>query len=226
MALGTLYLVARGWSVSDSARQQYYVVTIFGTATAAATYFSMATGFGLIEVPVQTVGTLDVYWARYVGWLVVTPLILTAMALLAGADRNALATLLGLDAFVFVAGLVGALAREGQVARLSWWAISTGALVALLYVLLGALSQRADEQSDARAELFGRLRTLVVAVWALYPVVWLLGTQSGYGIVPLSVETAAFAALDLAATVGFGVVLVRGVGRLDDSDLAPARTAE
>lgn len=209
MTLGTLYFIAQGWSVRDPDQQEYYIITIFIPAIAAASYFSMATGFGLIEVSVQGLGTLDIYWARYADWLFTTPLLLLDLALLAGADRNTIYTLIGLDVFMIVTGLVGALATEGQLFRILWWAISTGALLMLLYFLLGSLSEQASRQSGEVGALFSRLRNLILVLWSAYPVVWILGTEGGFAIIPLGIETAAFMVLDLAAKVGFGFILLQ-----------------
>jgi bacteriorhodopsin len=209
MALGTVYFLAKGWSVDDPREQEYYIVTIFIPAIAAVSYFAMATGYGLIEVDVTGLGTLDIYWARYADWLFTTPLLLLDLGLLAGADRNTIYTLIGLDVFMIGTGLVGALATEGQLFRIVWWAISTGALIALLYFLLGEMTEQAAKQPGDVGALFGRLRNLTALLWAIYPVVWVLGTESGLAIIPLPVETAAFMVLDLAAKVGFGFLLLR-----------------
>ncbi|MFC5368426.1 bacteriorhodopsin [Salinirubrum litoreum] len=209
MALGTVYFLAKGWSVDDPREQEYYIVTIFIPAIAAVSYFAMATGYGLIEVDVTGLGTLDIYWARYADWLFTTPLLLLDLGLLAGADRNTIYTLIGLDVFMIGTGLVGALATEGQLFRIVWWAISTGALIALLYFLLGEMTEQASKQPGDVGALFGRLRNLTALLWAIYPVVWVLGTESGLAIIPLGVETAAFMVLDLAAKVGFGFLLLR-----------------
>ena len=209
MTLGTLYFVGQGWSVRDPDQQEYYIITIFIAAIAAAAYFAMATGYGLIEVSVQGLGTLDIYWARYADWLFTTPLLLLDLALLAGADRNTIYTLIGLDVFMIGTGLVGALATEGQLFRIIWWAISTGALLVLLYVLLGSLSEQASKQSGEVGALFSRLRNLILVLWSAYPVVWILGTEGGFAIIPLGIETAAFMVLDLSAKVGFGIILLQ-----------------
>ncbi|PSQ05804.1 rhodopsin [Halobacteriales archaeon QS_6_71_20] len=227
MTLGTLYFIAQGWSVRDPEQQEYYIITIFIPAIAAASYFSMAMGFGLIEVPVEGLGTLEIYWARYADWLFTTPLLLLDLALLAGADRNTIATLVGLDVFMIITGVVGALARTGQAQRIAWWAISTGALIVLLYYLLGSMSEQASRMSGDRAALFGRLRNLVLVLWSFYPIVWILGTEGGLAIIPLPVETAAFAVLDISAKVGFGIILLNSRSALGEAEIAePAQTAD
>ncbi|MFB6281304.1 MAG: bacteriorhodopsin [Haloferacaceae archaeon] len=210
MAAGTLYFLWQGRSVRDPRHRKYYVITTFIPAVAAASYFAMATGFGVITVEVSGgMGTTKVYWARYADWLITTPLLLLDLCLLAGADRNTIYTLLGLDVFMIGTGLVGALATRGQVYRIAWWAISTGALLVLLYYLLGTLGEQAASRSADVAALFEQLRSLTLVLWVVYPVVWLFGTEGGLEIIPIGVETAAFAALDLTAKVGFGVLLLR-----------------
>ncbi|MFC5366807.1 bacteriorhodopsin [Salinirubrum litoreum] len=209
MTLGTLYFLWRGRGVSDRKAQEFYIITIFITAIAAVSYFAMATGYGLIEVNVAGLGTLDIYWARYADWLFTTPLLLLDLALLVNAKRNTIYTLIGLDVLMISTGLAGALATEGQLFRIFWWAISTGAFVVLLYYLLRTLTREAATRDPETAKLFGQLRNLVIVLWSLYPVVWLLGTESGLAIIGLGVETAAFAVLDLTAKVGFGLVLLR-----------------
>jgi len=110
MTLGMLYFIARGWGVTDKEQQRFYVLTIFIPATAAVSYFAMATGFGLTEIDVAG-ETLSIYWARYADWLITTPLLLIDLALLAQASRNTIYTLVGLDVLMIVTGLIGALAQ-------------------------------------------------------------------------------------------------------------------
>jgi bacteriorhodopsin len=229
MTLGTIYFIAKGWSERDPERQEYYIITIFIPAIAAASYFSMANGFGVIAlegIPGMPEESTTIYWARYADWLFTTPLLLLDLALLANADRNTTYTLIGLDVFMIVTGLAGALATEGQVWRISWWAISTGAFLVLLYFLLGTLSEQAAAMSGERAALFSRLRNLVLVLWSLYPIVWILGTESGLAILPLGIETAAFAVLDLAAKVGFGFILLQSRAVLGGAETPAGATAD
>ncbi|WP_255191234.1 bacteriorhodopsin [Natronobeatus ordinarius] len=223
MTLGTLYFVGRGRGIRDPKMQQFYIITIFITTIAATMYFAMATGFGVTEV---TVGdeALTIYWARYADWIFTTPLLLLDLALLAGADRNTIGTLIGLDVLMIGTGTIAAFAAT-PATRIAWWGISTGFLLALLYVLVGTLSERAQTQSPEVRSLFGRLRNLLIALWLLYPVVWILGTEGTFGILPLYWETAAFMALDLTAKVGFGLLLLRSHAVLERA-VTPTPTSE
>ncbi|MFC4359148.1 bacteriorhodopsin [Halobium salinum] len=207
MTVGTLYFIGRGRGVRDPEMQKFYIATIFITTIAASMYLLMATGFGLIQVNVAG-EPLDIYWARYADWVFTTPLLLFDLALLAGANRNTIATLVGLDVFMIATGVIAAL-EPTPAYRILWWGISTGALLVLLYVLVGTLSEQARTKSAEVASLFGTLRNLTIALWLLYPVVWILGTEGTIGVLPLYWETAAFMVLDLSAKVGFGVLLLR-----------------
>jgi bacteriorhodopsin len=224
MTLGTLAFLAMGWNETDERKKTYYIVTTFIPAIAAVSYFSMATGFGVIDIPNHD---FPVYWARYADWLFTTPLLLLDLALLAGASRNTIGTLVGLDIAMIVTGLGGALATEGAAYRIAWWGISCGFFLVLLYFLVGRLTARAREQPGEVGSLFGTLRNLTMVLWFAYPVVWLVGTE-GLAIVGIVPETAIFMVLDLSAKVGFGFLLLRSHAVLDSvtSDTATTESAE
>jgi bacteriorhodopsin len=230
MFLGMLYFIARGWGETNRRRQEFYIVTIFITAIAFANYLAMALGFGLTTVEVGG-EELPIYWARYTDWLFTTPLLLIDLGLLAGANRNQLATLVGLDVLMIGTGAVATLTSGGVALgavgdRLIWWGVSTGFLLVLLYVLFDTLTEQAqDLPSDARST-FTILRNLILVVWLVYPAWWLLGTE-GIGAVGLYVETAGFMVLDLTAKVGFGVILLSSREVLDAAgDLAATASPE
>jgi bacteriorhodopsin len=224
MALGTIAFIVMGSGETDERKQEFYIITIFIAAIAAVSYFSMFMGYGVIDVVVGE-ETLKIYWARYADWLFTTPLLLLDLGLLAGANRNTIATLIGLDVGMILTGLVGALATEGAVMRIAWWGISCGFFVVLLYVLVSNLSQQAARQSGEVAALFSTLRNLIIVLWTAYPIVWIIGTEGTIGLIPLGVETAAFMVLDLSAKVGFGFILLRSRNVLDQVSAAGTGTA-
>ncbi|MFB6071334.1 MAG: bacteriorhodopsin [Halobacterium sp.] len=222
MFLGMVYFIARGWGVQDRRRQKFYIATIFITAIAFVNYLAMALGYGLTTVTVAG-EQLPIYWARYTDWLFTTPLLLYDLGLLAGADRNTIGTLVGLDVLMIGTGAVATLTGSGteavsaEAARLLWWGVSTGFLLVLLYFLFGELTSQAKSLSgDARTK-FGTLRNMLTVLWLAYPVWWLAGTE-GLQAVGLGVETAGFMVLDLTAKVGFGFVLLRSHSILDEAE--------
>ena len=231
MFLGMVYFIARGWGETDSRRQKFYIATILIATIAFVNYLAMALGYGLTTVEVG--GTeLDIYWARYTDWLITTPLLLYDLALLAGADRNTIATLVGLDVLMIATGAVatlaggwtgdGVLAAEAR--RLIWWGVSTGFLLVLLYFLFGSLTAQASRLSGSVRSKFSLLRNMILVLWLVYPVWWLIGTE-GFAAIDLYVETAGFAVLDLTAKIGFGFILLRSHAILDEAGAAAGADA-
>ncbi|MEF8808410.1 bacteriorhodopsin [Natronomonas sp.] len=229
MFLGMLYFIARGWGEEDRRRQEFYIVTIFITAIAFVNYLSMALGFGLTTVEVGG-EELPIYWARYTDWLFTTPLLLIDLGLLAGASRNQLSTLVGLDVLMIGTGAIATLTTSGVLLgaagdRLIWWGVSTGFLLVLLYFLFGTLTEEAKRLSPEAQSTFKTLRNLILVAWLVYPVWWLVGTE-GLGVISLNVETAGFMVLDLVAKVGFGIILLSSREVLDAAgELAEGGTA-
>ena len=233
MTLGTLYFVWLGKD-ADESYKEFFIITIFITAIAAANYPSMALGFGVTElevtnapsfVPLAENGsyTLDIFWARYSDWLFTTPLLLLDIALLVNADRETIATLIGLDVFMILTGLAATMSQV-WINRIVWWAVSTGALIALLYILVGRVGSMASEIGGDAAALFSTLRNIIIVLWLAYPVVWLIGSE-GAALIGLGPETAIFALLDVSAKVGFGVVLLRSRNVLESVTSTEAAAA-
>jgi bacteriorhodopsin len=193
------------------------------TAIAFVNYLAMALGFGAVELPIA--GELTpINWARYTDWLFTTPLLLYDLGLLAGADRNTISTLVGLDVLMIATGLVATISTVGAVVgvvaqRIIWWAISTAFLLVLLYILYGSLTDRVSDLSPATQSTFRTLRNLIVVIWLVYPIWWLVGTE-GLSYIGLYIETAGFMVLDLTAKVGFGIILLRSHDVLDDASTA------
>ncbi|MFB6304841.1 MAG: bacteriorhodopsin [Haloferacaceae archaeon] len=224
MLLGTFYFVVRGWGVDDPRQQEFYVITIMITAIASASYLSMFFGFGLTEVEVAGVGSLEIYWARYADWLFTTPLLLADLGLLANASRTEIGALILVDAFMIVTGLVGALTKVFMF-RFVWWTVSTIAMIVVLYYLFSVLTKRARELDEATQSTFKVLRNLVLVLWSLYPIVWIVGTE-GAGLVGLFTETLLFMVLDVTAKVGFGFILLRSRAIVGESEAPEPSAAE
>jgi len=224
MFLGMLYFIGRGWGVKDGRRQKFYIATILITAIAFTNYLAMALGFGLTIIELPNDPEAPIYWARYTDWLFTTPLLLYDLALLAGADRNTISTLVSLDVLMIGTGVLATLSAGSGVLsagaeRLVWWGISTAFLLVLLYFLFSSLSGRVTDLPEDTQSTFRTLRNLVLGVWLVYPVWWLVGTE-GLGLVGIFAETAGFMVIDLTAKVGFGFILLRSHSVLDGAKAA------
>ncbi|PSQ17111.1 rhodopsin [Halobacteriales archaeon QS_8_69_26] len=218
--------VAVGWLGRDATtprERRIRAVTVALPAVGVASYVSMALGTGLAAVPAD--GGTAVYWARYADWLFTTPLVLFDLALLAGADRRTVATLVGLDVLTVLAGVGGAAAGTAGpllgigpgVWRVLLFGVAGCSLAALLWLILGDLTRQAHRSGPAEGS-FTTVRNLVVGLWVVSPVAWVLGTGATLGTAgPLGVVagTALLTVLDLTAKVGFGVVVLRSGTTVD-----------
>lgn len=214
MALATLAFAVTGRREGDPRRREFYVLASFATAASFLGYVALATGFGVVEVAVAG-ERVAVHWGRFAGWLVALPSLLIALALLARADRATVGALVGLAVATVAAGLAAALATGGTAGRVGWWLVSATFWVALVAGLVGGLTRQASRRPDPVAATFAWLRNLVAAAWTVSLVVWILGPASTVGVLGPTVRTGLAAAVDLVATIGFGLVLLRDRSVLD-----------
>jgi bacteriorhodopsin len=109
----------------------------------------MAMGQGKVEVAGQIT-----HYARYIDWVVTTPLLLLALAFTAmfyvpkdERSKTLLFSLVATDVVMILCGLFADLS-ESSAARLTWYLCGVGAFGALLYLVWGPL-RRVAQESDA-----------------------------------------------------------------------------
>ena len=152
MALGAvaIALLGRGSRADD---RHHFVASFFVCALAACAYFAMANGQGVTEI-----GDRTVYYARYLDWLLTTPLLLLGLVLVGlprssaeeGRERNGLiASILGADVLMIVTGLLATLSTSDGV-RYAWYAISCVAFLGVLALIYGPVMRGAQAQPQRR----------------------------------------------------------------------------
>ena len=212
MVLGAAAFLIMGRSDAPE-KQHHYVMAFFVAAVAATSYLGMAIGQGSIGV-YNANGTLDhtLYYARYMDWSITTPLLLLSIGSIAVTHlRNRgtlLAGLIGADLLMIVTGLFGGLSTGANV--YIWFGVSTGAFLAVLWLVWGALKREADQQTGGWGALYSRLAGLLSVLWIAYPIVFLIG-QEGTKLLSSPLETLIFMVLDVTAKVVFGFVFLTGV---------------
>ena len=139
MAAGAVIIAAIGFSLPNHERH-HVTASFFVCAIAACAYLAMATGTGVWMVDDQ-----PVYYARYIDWLVTTPLLLlglltVGLAPLASGGGEAGRTRNGLIGWVLGAGTVGR-AVMAPIATTGYanYGIGAPALVGAAFGVLGAL---------------------------------------------------------------------------------------
>lgn len=133
MALGAAGFLAYGVThrSAEEREEAHSLLTFFIPLVATVAYLAMALGQGTFML-----GGREVYWGRYADWVITTPLLLTHFVLLMGIRRPLAIGLLLSDVFMIVTGFAGELADHDHHINYLWWAISTGAFVAIIVILV------------------------------------------------------------------------------------------
>jgi sensory rhodopsin len=177
------------------------------TGFAFVAYALMGLGYGRVSV-----GGAEANLVRYADWLLTTPLIVWYLARLAGVSRGAVVQLVALDVAMIGLGVV-AVFTQGAV-RWAAFLLSCAAFVGLAYVLTRGIAAAVADRPLPVVTLFGKLRTLTVLLWTLYPVVWLL-SPLGVGVLLGGDVASTYLYMDVVAKAVFGVVALRSGRALD-----------
>ncbi|MCU4926086.1 bacteriorhodopsin [Halobacteria archaeon AArc-dxtr1] len=206
MTAGTAAFAWTGLAADEEYRQ-YYVVLVGISGIAAVAYATMAMEIGWVTVDGRTIFT-----PRYIDWILTTPLLLIFLGMLVGLERQEYALVIGLNTVVMVLGFGGSLLTG--VERFGLFGLASIAYVGLLYLLLGPVTERANEQADAITSVFTSLRNLTVVLWSIYPIIWLLG-PSGVAVLTPSVDVMLVMYLDLVTKVGFGLIALNASATIE-----------
>jgi bacteriorhodopsin len=212
------------------------LVAGFILLVASLAYFTMATGNGYIT---RCGDGRSFYYARYIDWIITTPLILfelfhlAEMAVKAAYKENhadavkiygkveaaALAGLglqktyiIFLDILMIVAGLIASLTTSNMK-----WVFFAFSFVVFLPVIKTICDW--DTHSKFKAlktgtltplsALYQKLSTLTALAWFLYPIVWILA--EGTGALSSTGEAIFYMILDVIAKSGFAVIIYRSL---------------
>ena len=213
MAIGAIYFISLGNNPRGVPKSEYSVATFIPIWSGLA-YMAMALGQGKIEIAGQIT-----HYARYIDWIVTTPLLLLALSWTAmyfiAKDWTLIASLMGTQAIVVVTGLVADLSRASE-ARFLWYACGVVAFLVVLWGIWVPLRAKTRGQGVELSKLYDRLVTYFTVLWVSYPIVWLIG-PSGLGWVNQPIETALFCVLPFFSKVGFSYLDLNGLRRLNSA---------
>lgn len=212
MVLGTIML-AYGLRLLPGDRRRPFLLVVSVPAIAAVAYALLALEIGWMT----GVDGDPVFLPRYVDWLLTTPIHVAFLSLLVGAPRSLLVRAAGLQAATIGFGLAGAYAA----APLNYAAFALGALTfaGVVYYLHRDLDRLADDRSDHVASLYRKLRSFVVVLWLVYPVIWLLA-PAGTGVMDAETTALVVSYIDVVAKVGFGLIALNDYVNLAELDVA------
>lgn len=205
MFVSCLYFLQAAMSRKASDRT-FEMLTFFICAIASLAYLVMASGHGYIQLG----HAQPLYYARYVDWLLTTPLMLWDLLELAGADGSVIFIAVTMDALMICAGLIGALLIEHQIR----WAFFVFGCVFFLFVVNDLVAHMNSNQFGSAAQaVYGNVTKLTIVMWTLYPVAWAL--TEGTDIIGANAACLMYTVLDVISKCVFGFLIVANRSALD-----------
>lgn len=214
MAIGALYF----WSLSRNPKgvpQYEYLVAIFIPIWSGLAYMAMALDQGKVEAAGQLA-----HYARYLDWIVTTPLLLlalswTAMQFMQKKDWTLIGSLMGTQVIVVVTGLIADLSERDSV-RYLWYFCGVAAFCVVLWGIWNPLRAKTRAQGGELSDLYDKLLIYFTTFWIGYPIVWIIG-PSGLGLINQTTDTLLFCVLPFFSKVGFSFLDLHGLRNLHDS---------
>jgi bacteriorhodopsin len=212
MGSGALLFVA--WSRNPRGVPSHeYGVAIFVPIWSGLAYLATMTGQGVIEVNGR-----EVYLARYLDWLVTTPLLLLALfwtATFRAADRRyALAgMLIGAQVVMILSGLISDLSGSAAL-RTLWFLVGCAALLAVFWIFWVPLRHIADRQGADLGRVYRIAATYLTVQWCLYPLIVYVG-PSHAGLIDRTAEVWLLVIVPFFSKVGFSALDLSLLRRLE-----------
>jgi len=202
MLLGALFFLFLGFRYSGN--KIFHVIVFFVAAVGTASYYAMYTGIGVMNKTNDAPPRL-IFWARFVDWIITTPLILLCLALLAKANMSTTVSLIGNNILMVVVSFVGAMVLAPY--KYIWWTAGMVFFAIVVVQLLIQLNEAQRTLSPGAADTLKTLTILTCLCWSVYPVVWVLGSE-GIDTMKLPVEVGILCIADWISKVGFGGFLL------------------
>lgn len=220
MAIGTLYFISLGNNPRSVPKYEYLIATFIPIWSGLA-YMAMALDQGKVEVAGQIT-----HYARYIDWIVTTPLLLlslssTAMYFIA-KDWVFVASLMGTQVIVIGSGLIADLSTTNET-RFVWYTCGVVAFLVVLWGIWVPLRAKTRGQGVELSRLYDKLLIYFTVLWISYPIAWLIG-PSGLRWVNQTIETFLFCLLPFFSKVGFSYLDLNGLRRLNRTKVSTAAT--
>jgi len=174
---------------------------------ASLAYLTMALGYGFTT----KCDGRDFYYARYVDWIITTPIMLYKYVQLAhGGDELTQIFLIVLDIFMIAAGLIGELVTGSE--RWAFFGFGMLTFIPILYILISISKSFLCCPGDTKDHsivhrLYTRLVGVVTLAWIGYPIIWILANVNK---ATTACDAAGYAAEATVALSRTGVISVQG----------------
>ncbi len=219
MAIGATHFILLGRNPRGVPRYEYLVAAFIPIWSGLA-YLSMTLPQGDLEQGKIEVAGQIAHFARYLDWVVTTPLLLlslswTAMHHLQKKDWTLVASLMMTQVIVVICGLIADLSTVPWV-RYLWYINGVIAFLVVLGGIWGPLRAKTRSQGAELSSFYDRITTYFTVLWICYPTVWILG-PSGFGVFNQTVDTFLFCLIPFFSKVGFSFLDLHGLRNLSSS---------
>lgn len=177
-----------------------YLIHTFVAVWSGLAYAALAMGQGQTQV-----GENTVYYARYIDWVVTTPLLLLSLNLTGkytiSIEGTLTGALLGSQAIMIITGLIAELSPGDQ--KWFWYLAGCVALLVVLYIFWNPLLAKARSQGPEIERVYRKSALFLTIQWLAYPTVWAIGSM-GLDLLEKTTTTVLFIILPIISKAGFG----------------------
>lgn len=201
----------------------FHYITAAVVFTAAIAYFTMGSNLGFTPIAVEfqrsdpkVAGQFrEIFYVRYIDWVITTPLLLLDLLLTAGMPWPTILFVIFVDLVMIITGLIGALVES----RYKWGFFTFGcvALFYIVYHLAWESRRNANRYGADVGRAFLLCGSLTSFLWIVYPIAW--GVCEGGNLIPPDSEAVFYGVLDLLAKPVFGALLIWGHRNIEPSRL-------
>ena len=173
MGVSTILLVMLSFKASPEKRQ-YFFTPCFITAIGCFSYYAMLSGQSWLITP----NCRQMFYVRYLDWAVTMPLAALAIGMVSGADKATIAAVMGGCAMLVFSAFMAAI--TGGFIKWLWFVMHLAVLAALMAALLVSFKGSATRRHPSVPELVSKLSSLLIATWAIAPLVFVCAAGLGY----------------------------------------------
>jgi bacteriorhodopsin len=201
----------------------FHYITAAICMVACIAYFTMGSNLGFTPIGVEyhrsdpevAGNNRAIFYARYIDWVITTPLLLLDLLLTAGMPWPSIFMLMLVDEIMIVTGLIGALVES----RYKWgfYAFGCAALLFIVWELVITCRKHASHIGADVGRAYLYCGALTTFLWILYPIAW--GVSEGGNLIAPDSEAVFYGILDLLAKPVFGALLIWGHRGIDSARL-------
>ncbi|KAG8534159.1 uncharacterized protein KY384_001003 [Bacidia gigantensis] len=221
MFVSTMVIVGLSFTKPRNHRIFHYITAAI-TMVAAIAYFTMGADLGETGIKVEFMRnnpkvhgtTREIFYVRYIDWVITTPLLLMDLLLTAALPWPTVMYTILINEIMVITGLIGALVTSSYK-----WGYFVFGCFAFLWVAW-TVTWTARKHANALGADIGRTYLIcgvwTIFLWFLYPIAW--GLSEGGNVIAPDSEAVFYGILDILAKPVFGALLLWG-----HKDIDPAR---